>query len=362
MKTVSPLKIIRLSTFLDFGGVEKRLTNIAHVQDENQWIFCAINKGGVAENEIKKQHKKVVIFNFPYKIPNLFTLFKLVLFFRKEKPNVVHTSGAEANFHGIIAAKLAAVPVIIVEEIGIPTQSAMAKKIFSVVYSFADFVVGNSNEVIAYLKIHNKVLDKKALKIPNPVIFPNLPETRKIAQNVFRIISVSRLEKVKNIDSMLRVVARLNEINIRVQYSILGDGSEKWHLEKLTKALNIENQVVFLGFQERPYSFLLSSDLYVLTSFSEGFSNSLAEAMYCGVPSLTTRVGAAQEIITNNQNGWIVNVNDDDDLFQCIQSIIKRNKDEQIAIGQKGKATIVQKYSLQNHIDLLMTIYNKDYK
>lgn len=359
MKTVTPLKIIRLSTFLDFGGVEKRLTNIAYVQDENQWVFCAINKGGTAENEIKKLNKKVIIFNLPYKIPNLLTIYKLFLFFREERPNVVHTSGAEANFHGLIAAKLAGVPVIIAEEIGIPAQSKIAKSIFSIVYTFADFVVGNSNEVIEYLKIHNKVLHKKLIKIPNPVIFPALPEAKKTEHDLFRIISVSRLEKVKNIDSTLRVIARLNLKNLNIHYSIIGDGNEMGHLKNLTKELNIETKVTFLGFQDNPYSFLLSSDLYVLTSFSEGFSNSLTESMYCGLPSLTTRVGAAQEIITHNQNGWIVNVNDDDDLFVTIQSIIKMDKGEQIVIGKKGRATIIQNYSLQNHIDLLMEIYNK---
>jgi glycosyltransferase involved in cell wall biosynthesis len=84
--------------------------------------------------------------------------------------------------------------------------------------------------------------------------------------------------------------------------------------------------------------------------------------MYCELPSLTTRVGAAEEMITNNENGWIVSVNDDEDLFQTIQSIIKMEKKKQIAIGKKAKATITENYSLQNHIDLLMAMYKKNDK
>ena len=351
------MKIIRLSTFLNFGGVEKRLTNIAHNQDENQWLFCAINKGGTAEKDIKKLNKKVVVFNLPYRIPNLFTIIKLVLFFRKEKPNVVHTSGAEANFHGIIAAKLASVPIIIAEEIGIPTQSIVAKKIFSVVFYLTNYVIGNSVEAIDFLKTQNKVKDKKLIKIHNPLIFTVLPEVKKIEDDFFRIISVSRLEKVKNIDSVLRVVARLTENKIKVHFSIIGDGAEMYHLQYLTKKLNIENHVTFLGFQENPYSFLSISDLYVLTSFSEGFSNSLAEAMYCEVPSISTDVGAASEIINHNVNGWIVNINDDDDLYEKIYSIIKMDKSVLKSVGQKGKSTIIENYSLQKHIDSLLKIY-----
>jgi glycosyltransferase involved in cell wall biosynthesis len=351
------MKIIRLSTFLDFGGVEKRLTNISHIKDDNQWIFCAINKGGIAEYEINRNNKKVVIFNLKYKIPNLITIIKLALFFRKEKPNVVHTSGAEANFHGIIAAKLASVPIIVAEEIGIPTQSIVAKKVFSVVFSLSDYVIGNSVEVIDFLKTQNKVSVTKLIKIHNPVNFPALSKVHKKADDFFRIISVSRLEKVKNIDSILRVISRLTKNNIKVLLSIVGDGSEMKHLQNLSVKLNIENQVTFLGFQKKPYSFLLMSDLYVLTSFSEGFSNSLAEAMYCEVPSISTSVGAACEIINHNVNGWIVNINDDDELYEKIYSIIKMDKSLLKSVGQKGKSTIIENYSLQKHIDTLLKIY-----
>ena len=356
------MKIIRLTTFLDFGGIEKRLINISTHKDQNEWLFCALNHGGNAEGAIQNNGKRVVCFNYSYRIPSFATLYKLIRFFKREMPDVIHTSGSEANFHGILAAKIAGVPVIIGEEVGIPGQGKIAKKIFSIIYSLADYVVGNSFEVMEYLNNQNNVSPKKLKKIPNPVIFPHLPEIIKKDDGLFRLISVSRLEKIKNIDSVLRVVARLIELNLPVHYTILGDGGEMSHLKKMVKELSIENAVTFLGFQSDPYPYLLASDLYLLTSFTEGFSNSLAEAMYCAVPSLTTRVGAAEEIIENDKNGWIVNVDDDEDLFSKIYYIIKLESHKRLEIAEKGKATVVDNFSLQNHIDLLMTIYKKDKK
>jgi len=353
------MKIIRLTTALDFGGIEKRLINISTHKDNNEWLFCALGQGGNAEIAIRNNEKRVVCFDYNYKIPSLHTIYKLVQFFKLEKPQVVHTSGAEANFHGILAAKLAGVKIIVGEEVGIPNQSTVAKYIFSLLYKLANFVVGNSNEVLSYLKLKNKVAETKLIKIPNPVIFPSLPEVKKTDDGLIRLISVSRLEKVKNIDSILRVVAKLRNQNWALHYSILGEGKEMNHLKNLTKELNIEQYVTFLGFQNDPYSYLLYSDLYLLTSFTEGFSNSLAEAMYCELPSLTTKVGAADEMITSNENGWIVSVNDDEDLLQTIQSIIKMDKEKRIAIGKKAKTTIIENYSLENHIDLLMAVYKK---
>jgi len=351
------MKIIRLTTALDFGGIEKRLINISIHKDDNQWLFCALGKGGNAEEAIQKNRKRVFCFQMPYRIPSFSTIYKLVQFFKKEQPQVVHTSGAEANFHGVIAAKLARVPVIIAEEVGIPSQSSMAKIILKMVYTLSDYVVGNSKQVLHYLINENGVARTKLKQIPNPVIFPVLPQMPTKEDGKFHIISVSRLEKVKNIDSTLRVIARLNQLNVPVHYTIVGAGPEMSHLKNKTKELHIQNAVTFLGFQDNPYPFLLAADLYVLTSFSEGFSNSLAEAMYCGTPSLTTRVGAAEDLITDNESGWIVNKDDDEDLFQKIKYIIALPKENQRIIGAEGKAVVEANYSLQNHIDLLMVMY-----
>ena len=51
------MKIIRLSTFLDFGGIESKMANLSSWNDENDWLFVAIGKGGEAEKKIKSNNK-----------------------------------------------------------------------------------------------------------------------------------------------------------------------------------------------------------------------------------------------------------------------------------------------------------------
>ena len=350
-------KIVRLTTFLDYGGLEKRLVNISHIKDSNEWVFCAINKGGVAEKLIKQQEKKVICLHLPYKIPSILTIIKLVFFLKKEKPNVLHTSGSEANFHGVLAARIANVPVIVSEEIGVPSQSKTAKKVFEFIYKISNFVLGNSIVVTNYLKEENKVTSNKIITLANPVVFKNIPKFKRNFNETFSIISVSRLEPVKNIESVLRVVKRLVNNENLIHYTIVGDGSIRLKLENLVNSLGIEKNVSFVGFQKEPYSFLVNSDLYVLTSFSEGFSNSLLEAMYCGIPSLSTKVGAADEIIEEGINGWLVNVNDDDALYEKVIKIMSMTENERIKIGKLGKEKVINNYSLEKHIDSLIAIY-----
>lgn len=99
------MKIIHLTTFLDFGGIERKKENISSWKDDNEWIFVAINKGGVAEEKIKANCKNVICLGLPYKIPALKTILALSKVFRELKPDVIHASGAEASFFWFFCRK-----------------------------------------------------------------------------------------------------------------------------------------------------------------------------------------------------------------------------------------------------------------
>ena len=352
------MKIIRLTTFLDFGGIEKRLTNISmHNDSANEWIFCAIGKGGVAERAIRDNGKKVVCLNLDYRILNFKTIFSLYKFFRAEHPHVVHTSGAEANFYGVLAAFFARVPVIVSEEIGIPKQGVIARKIFQLVYVLSDFVICNSRPVQEYLIKFNRVKKYKIRLLANPIPFFPLTLRKNNESNHFKIITISRLEPVKNLQSLLRVVALLKKKGVKITYTVVGDGSAKEELISLADLLEISHSVVFVGYQEETYRYLLEADLYLLPSLTEGFSNSLAEAMYSGTPVISTRVGAAEEIIEDGVNGWLVNIDDDQQLLEKIEAVISMNAEKRKEVAEAGKKRIVANYSLAVHMRSLMELY-----
>lgn len=354
------MKILRLSTFLDFGGVETRLANVSHVRDENEWIFVCLNKEGKAAKKIKENGKRVINLEAKPSIYSLSSFWKVFKIIKKEKPDVIHTSGAEANFHGILAAKLAGVKRIIGEEIGTPSHSRKAQLIFSNIYKWADFVVGNSVSVLNVVHKIDKVPFEKLVKIDNPIIFRNLEvysdQTNKT--DAFSMVMISRLEPVKNIEGVLKVVKRLKNNGKEIQLSIAGTGSMEEELKSCVKKLEIKENVRFLGLINDPYPYLLKADLYILNSHSEGFSNSLVEAMYSKTPALSTEVGAAPEIIEDGKNGFLVSSNDSERLYEKLIEIISLSKDYLEKIGISGHEKIVKNFSLDNHVKELMKIYN----
>lgn len=355
------MKILRLSTFLDFGGVETRLTNVSYVDDDNEWLFVCLNKEGKAAEKIKANNKQVICLQAVPSIYNISTLRKVFSVIKKEKPDVVHTSGAEANFHGILAAKLACIPVIIAEEIGIPSHSKKAQFIFSKVYKLANFIIGNSSVVLDAVHRLDRVPRSKLVKIDNPIIFRDLDWSMiRNDSGVFKIVTISRLEPVKNIEGLLRVISLLIKENINVQLTIAGSGVLEASLKQLVIELNLQNTVKFIGFITDPYPYLQNSDLYILNSFTEGFSNSLVEAMYSKTLSLSTNVGAAPEIIIDSENGFVTPADDEKALYEKIKNIIEMSKERRQAIALAGHQTVVENFSLDNHIMELMKIYNKN--
>lgn len=352
------MRIIRLTTFLDYGGIESKMINLSTYSDENEWWFCAVGKGGNAQKKIKENNKIVKCLKLAHKIPSFLTIAKLYLYFRKHKPHVVHSSGAEANFHGTIAARLAGIKIIISEEIGIPMHSRKAILIFNWVYSMSDFVVGESQTVINHLKAKYSIRKDKLKVISNFTLFLDLEkQDYKTDNDPFTIVSISRLEPVKNIEGIIKAVHLLKQEKYKIRYIIVGDGRSKNSIQSLINDLNLHDEIKLAGYQNEPKKFLSQADLYVLNSFSEGFSNSLLEAMYCKIPSISTNVGAANEMIEEGISGWIVKPGNDIELFEKIKSVIQSEKSARAKIGSNAHNSVIQKYSLESHIKSLLTLY-----
>lgn len=121
-----------------------------------------------------------------------------------------------------------------------------------------------------------------------PIIIEVKPVKNKILQkDVYDIVTVSRLEKEKNIDVLIRAMVSIDNAVLH----IVGEGREREGLVKLVEELGIKNKVVFEGFRHDVDVLYQEADLYVQASSYEGFGMSLLEAALHGLPIVTTEVG-----------------------------------------------------------------------
>lgn len=169
-------------------------------------------------------------------------------------------------------------------------QSFFNKKMIKLLYKKSDLVISNSYGNAKDLIENFEVPSYKMKVINNPIDLHKIeliePAAYFFNSKAFNVITVGRLDKGKNHALLINAIAKLE--NPLVNLYILGVGDLQKELELLATNLNINKQIIFLGFNSNPYQYLKSADLFIFGSNHEGFPNVLLEAMSCGLPILTT--------------------------------------------------------------------------
>lgn len=351
------MKVIRLTTFLDFGGQERKYILFAQNRSDtspNEYIFASIGHGGYAENKIRESGFDVKIFNLNPKIKNFRNIWILYKWFKVIRPNVVHTAAAEANFHGVIAAKLAGVKVIIAEEIGIPKHSYLAKFIFKLVYLFTDKVICVSQSVKKYLVETKEIKDTKGIVIYNPASVINY-QIESNFNDCFTIVCVGRFETVKNQCLLISAFSKINDYSSKL--ILVGDGSDRIMLENLIVKYKLEKRVTITGFVSNPEFYLTQANLFVLPSLSEGFGIAVVEAMLHGVPCLCSNVGGIPEFISDSKTGWLFDPHNEIELVSKLNSIISTPFNEIKLIGEQGKMYVKNRFTPAKYKENIENLY-----
>lgn len=160
----------------------------------------------------------------------------------------------------------------------------------------------------------------------NPIDEVKIKEKSKLERIVlpeatFNIVAVGRLMKVKGFERLIDVIAQLRDDGISVHLNILGDGSERGNLEKKILDHRLTENVTLHGFQPNPYPMIQASDLLVCSSYREGYSTTVVEALVLGIPVVTTDCAGMAEILGKNQEYGIVTSNYTDSLYQAIKKL-----------------------------------------
>ncbi len=165
----------------------------------------------------------------------------------------------------------------------------------------------------------------KTTTIHNPVTIQNIRRVVPVQKTEadFIFIAVCLLRAEKRIDILINAFARLVKLGVPAKLKLAGDGPLRRSLERLTRRLNLEDRIEFLGYltREQVVRELIDSDCLVLPSEVETFGLVLVEAMAAGLPVIATRCGGPQDIVTE-ETGLLVPVNDEAALCRAMQDIM----------------------------------------
>ena len=124
------------------------------------------------------------------------------------------------------------------------------------------------------------------------------------------VIFVGRLSPVKRVDIWLQAIKLLKNDWPEIRTVIVGDGPSRHDLEELASALGLQENVLFTGWSCDVGRWLRQSRIFMLTSESEGLSQAMVQAMFCGLPPVVPDVGELSDIVVNNENGFLIKESD----------------------------------------------------
>jgi len=148
-----------------------------------------------------------------------------------------------------------------------------------------------------------------------------------------RVLCVSRLIPRKRIDLLIQALKELSDCPISL--TLVGTGNQESALKELARNFGVEGKVFFKGFvpHEEIVEIYQRHDLFALPSENEGMSNTVLEALACGLPILMTQTGGAEELIQDGQNGYVIEKDSVSDLVDKM----RRYHEHQSLLEEHGR-------------------------
>jgi glycosyltransferase involved in cell wall biosynthesis len=183
-------------------------------------------------------------------------------------------------------------------------------------------------------------------------------EKIKISPDTVLICVVANLIPYKGHSDLIKAAALIESKN---DWHIICIGEDftniKLSLIELGRKQGVEDKISFLGKRDDVSYYLAASDIGVLASYQEGFSNALLESMLAGLPMVVTNVGGNPEAVIDSKTGYVVEPHDENELANKINKLID-NADLRKEFGQLGKETVELKFSLANCVSEYEKIYD----
>lgn len=181
-----------------------------------------------------------------------------------------------------------------------------------VIYNTVDYskISSNANETISDLEIDNDKIN---------------------------LVSVGRYTHQKGYERLLMIIKELANQKKNVHLYLIGKGELEDEYIKIIKEQNLEGYVTLVGYKTNPYKYVKSCDLFVCSSFSEGFSTAVTESLIVGTPVVTTLCSGMEELLGYNNEYGIITDNNSDALYEGIKSLVE---DLDLLKKYREKATV----------------------
>lgn len=252
-------------------------------------------------------------------------LIELIRLVRRERPEIFHASSSKAGVLGRLAAFAARVPIRIFTVHG--WAFAAYSGLTSSLYRWADRLVNPLTTVTICVSENELALGLEAgtCSAERTVVIRNAVDVVAAPRSGHeratpRLIAVGRLKAPKDFLTLVHALAVLPRGSFEAV--IVGDGPDREALEAEALRLGLEDQLLFVGERRDVPALLAASDIFVLSSASEGLPVSVLEAMAAELPVVSSAVGGVSELVVAGETGLLVPRGNADELAAALGLLI----------------------------------------
>jgi len=383
------IKILVLIDYLyGFGGSERNILQIITHSNHDKFSFlvCPLESDDShITQEMKRNGAKV----FPLQVKRIYGLsglrqaFRLRKILKDNEVDIVQTIHFASEVYGTLVAKWSGVPAIISSRRDMGYKFAglahrepgwhllwMRRMLNKHVQKF----ISVSEKVRQAISERENIPPGQIMTVYNsvdPTAFParcdrdNLAKQYGLDPHAPIVGTIANLRPIKGLEYFIQAAAIIIKSHPSCQFIVVGDDGrygepevQQYHekLLQLCRDLSVAGNFYFLGYAKNSAPLISLVDIFVLPSLSEGFSNSLLEAMAAKKPVVATDVGGNGEALVHNQSGILVPARDADALARAILRLIE-DENFRNELGENARERIEKYFSIERMVQTLENLY-----
>lgn len=353
---------------LDGSGDEKQLTRLATHLPKNEFspTVAVLTHLGPNEETLKKQGIRTIPLQKRWKYdPVAFGRLRSLI--QKEKPDVLHSWMFSANAYGRLAIRRHHAPKMVISQRYIDRwKNDLKNKLERGLLSRTDSVICNSQQVVDFNRKRHVPFDRLRL-IPDAVepIEKKNPQSREklladcnFPADAILVGFVGRLTSQKRVHDLIWGFQILRQLVDNVFFLIVGDGPERYRLEKLTVNFSCSHLVRFLGHRRDSQTIISLLDVFWQGSEFEGISESIMEAMAAGVPVVASDIPPNRELVVEGKTGYFAPLGEGTKFAQITEKLL-RNQSMRTKLALESRKRMQTNFSVEAMVESHCKLYRE---
>ncbi len=355
------LKLFHLEAGINLGGTEIMLLRYLDRVERTcfQVAVGALFNNGRLIDEVRKKRFVGVSFGIKRRwnlIEVIWAFYKLYLFLKRNKIDIIQLYGFYTNILGRIVARLARIPVVIT---GLRTEKFWRNRFHSLLAR------ATANWTDSYISVSEKgkelMLRKKWIKKDKVMVIANgidinWATCQRLKTLPHKVGMIAAFNQFKAQKELVLAATRILKKFPEAKFILVGEGKTKRYVIKLIKNLGLKNNFDLIGYTKDVRQILAQLSVFVLTTNTEGLPVTILEAMAFGLPVVASNVGGIPELVEDRITGILVRPGCPEELAEAIIELLA-SPEKAKRMGEMGRLRVQKLFTIEPMMQKLESHY-----